>query len=98
MPGTQEILILVLIVMGIFFLPRLISKKSSEPVATRPVKKLSGRLRLAIFVSLLWPTSVALYWRPWDRDVLTFLYLAVLPVAALWGIGWVVVGYGKERK
>ena len=97
MPGTQEILILVVIIAAIFFLPRLMAKKPDGPVTLRPVKRLSGRMRLAIFVSILWPIALGLFLRPWQQGLILFLCVGILPVSLAWGIGWVVAGYRKDR-
>ena len=48
---------------------------------------------LALFTVLM-----AIHVKPWQGDVLPFLYFGVGPVALAWAFGWVVAGYrGKTR-
>ena len=97
MSGLTEILLIVVIVVGILFLPGLMSKKSEK--ATQRLDhllKISGWMRLAILASLLWPALVALYLKPWNNHWHIFLYVAVGPVVLTWGIFWVFSGFKKK--
>jgi hypothetical protein len=100
--GIQELLILVIIILAIFFLPRIMAKdqnqKASFPVLIAPVLRLSGRLRLAILISLLWLLLSAAYYQPWQASFLPFLYAGVGPLIAGWGTFWVILGFKKYRR
>jgi len=99
MSGIMEILLIIAIILGIFMLPRLMSRKPEQVRQCREGgPPLSGRMRFAILVSLLWPVLVALFLKPWNSHWVVFLYMAVGPVALIWGIYWVLSGYRRERK
>jgi len=99
--GIQEILVLVVIILAIFFLPRILSKqekkKSSKHLITRNISLISGRMRLAITSSLIWPLFVAGYLEPWKKDVLPFLYIGMGPVICGWSLRWILGGFRKNR-
>ena len=95
--GIQEILVLVIIILGIFFVPRMLNRRQ-ETVAFKPGVTLSGKMRLAISASIIWPALTAAYLKPWRSDWVTFLYLGFGPVIFGWIICWVVVGYRIRRK
>ena len=99
MSGIQEILVLVLIVLAIFFLPRIVSRASkSGKTAQRPfsmVRRLSVRMRFAVLASAVWPLGAALFFNPLSGRSVPFLYIGVVPVLLAWGIGWVVAGYRR---
>ena len=102
MSGIQEILVLIVIILGIFFLPRIInrgSKSVASPSRTLPqIGALSGRFRLAVVLSILWPAAAALYFEPWHRNISTFIVCGIGPVVLLWGAFWVLSGFKKTRK
>jgi hypothetical protein len=93
----QEILVLIVIVLAIFYLPRVIGRK---PVPAREIRRpdLTGRMRLAILVTLFWIAGAAFILKPWQDDALPFVYTGLAPVAALWGSTWVWFGYRKYRR
>jgi hypothetical protein len=101
MSGIQEILLLVAIVLGIIFLPKLTRRGGSYPPAPRLVRlnriKLTGKLRLAIAASVFWPLVVAAYFQPWHKDLVPFIYWGIGPVAVCWSLYWVSAGYRKNR-
>lgn len=90
----QEILLIILIVLALFYLPRLVSRRDGKG-AENVDAGLSGPLRLAIAASGAWPLLSALYFEPWDKDPLPFLYFGVGPVTAAWLCAWVLRGYKK---
>jgi hypothetical protein len=100
--GFQEILVIVLIVLAIIFVPRIrkppetASSASRRSAAIAPLVK--GRMRLAIFISLLWLGITAFFFQPWGVDLMRFLYLGLGPPALCWGIFWVIKGFQKERR
>ena len=96
--GIQEILVLVLIILGILFLPRILNRgQERQVVAARPVVVLNGRMRLAIAASVLWPALIAAFMQPWNQDLIPYLYLGFGPVAAVWLVYWVLTGFRKKR-
>ncbi len=99
MSGVMEILLIVAIVLGIFMLPRLMAKKPEGDLQPRDQGfRFTGRMRFAIMASLLWPAIVAFFLEPWEGDGPLFFYVAVGPVALLWGIYWVFSGFRKKRE
>lgn len=98
MSGVTEILLVIAIVLAIFFLPRLAGKKNVEKgYGHEQTLAVSGKMRIAILVSILWPAAIALILKPWDRALIQFLYLGIAPVVFFWGVGWVIVGYRKDK-
>ena len=98
MSGLSEILLLVVIVLVVFMLPRMLNKKSNG-TSPRPAGRfrLTGGMRLAILVSVIWPGLMALFLKPWNGNRLLFICLGVLPVALIWGISWVFIGFKKNK-
>ena len=95
--GIQEILVLVIIILGILFLPRILNRgQEKKPAVPRPAIVVSGKIRLAIAASVLWPAVMAAYIQPWEKDLFRYLYLGVGPVAFIWIIYWVVTGFRKK--
>lgn len=97
MTGIQEILVLILIILGIFYLPRLASRGRQVKNPT-PLSGLSGWTRLAIAASVFWPLLAAVYFQPWRKDLVLFIYLGVGPVVVGWVTGWVILGYQKGHR
>lgn len=97
MSGVQEILVLAVIVLIIFYLPRLRSKESAKKVGP-PLPPLSGRLRAAIAASAFWPLAAAAFLKPWRGEFWTFFYIGICPVLAAWAAAWVLTGYKKNRR
>ena len=97
--GIQEILLIILIVLAIFLIPRMIKPRPSpQPVRMRrPALPLSWTLRLAIVVSLLWPLGCALYFKPWQQALVPFATIGIGPVVVAWSLNWVVAGMKKRR-
>ena len=93
----QEILVLIVIALAIFYLPRVIGKQSTPArVVRRPA--LTGWMRLALLMTIFWIAGSAALLKPWQDDVMPFLYTGLAPVAALWGSTWVWFGYRKYRR
>jgi len=94
--GIQEILVLVIIILGILFLPRIFNRgQENSPAAPRPAIVVSGKMRLAIAASVLWPAVMAAFIQPWEKDLFRYLYLGVGPVALIWILYWVLTGFRK---
>ena len=96
MSGVNEILIVAAIVAGIFFVPRMLPAKRPAQVSRKPIS-LSGKLRLAIAISIVYPLAVAAYFQPWKKDLVFFLYVGIGPVALYWLMQWVFAGI-KDRR
>jgi hypothetical protein len=95
--GIQEILVLVAIILGILFLPRILSRgQEKEAVSPQPAMVLSGKVRMAIAASVLWPTAMAAFMQPWKNNLILFLYIGLGPVAVFWIIFWVFTGFHRR--
>ena len=95
--GVQEILVLVVIILGILFLPRILNRgPETRQAVPRPAIKISGKMRLAIAASVLWPAVIAAYLEPWKQDLSRYLYIGLGPVALIWIIFWVLTGFRKK--
>ena len=95
--GIQEILVLVAIILGILFLPRILSRgQEKQAVAPQSAAVLSGKTRLAIAASVLWPAAMAAFMQPWKDDLFPFLYIGLGPVAVGWIIFWVYTGFLRK--
>ena len=95
--GIQEILVLVIIVLAIFFLPRIMNRgQDKQPTEFKPVFVLSGKMRLAIAASVLWPAATAAFIQPWRESLILYLYIGFGPVAVIWIIYWVFTGFRRK--
>mgnify|MGYP007113004305 FL=1 len=109
----QEILVVAAIVLAIYFVPRLMGNKSSSSPqskqdarpenVTRPDVKiakisLTGRMRLAILLTLVWIIACAVYFRPWEGNRSLFILATLVPATVFWGAIWVWLGYKKHRR
>jgi hypothetical protein len=95
--GIQEILVLLIIVLGILFLPRILNRgQENRSAVPRPAIVISGKMRLAIAASVLWPAVMAAFMQPWTKDLIPYLYLGVGPVALIWITYWVSTGFRKK--
>ncbi len=96
--GIQEILVLLAIVLGLFFIPRMMKdKKQTQKIVPQKVE-ISGRMRLALVLTVLWPVTTALYLQPWQNDLRLFLIWGTGPVIFGWCIKWVFTGFKKTGK
>jgi len=93
----QEILVLIVIALAIFYLPRILGRKPVPVPESRP-PALTGWVRLAILVTVFWITGFAAFLRPWDGDNLLFFSVGLGPAAALWGAAWVWSGYKRYQR
>ena len=95
--GIQEILVLVIIILGILFVPRMLSRgNENRRVEARPSIALTGKMRLAIAASVIWPALVAAFMQPWKQDLIRYLYLGLGPVAVAWIVYWVITGFRRR--
>lgn len=96
MLGLQEILIISAIVLGAIFIPRMVTQKKPAPRIVRRRRKFSGKLRLSIAVSVVFPLVAAAFLKPWRNDPVTYLYLGVGPVLLCWLLYWVLLGFRRR--
>ena len=95
--GIQEILVLVIIILGILFLPRILNRGGGKrPAESKPAIALSGKMRMAIAGSVIWPALLAAFMLPWKKDPFLYLYVAIGPIAIIWIVYWVVIGFKKK--
>jgi hypothetical protein len=97
--GIQEILVIVIIFLGIFLIPRMVKPRPApqKEVLHRLAHTLSWPLRLALVLSILWPVACALYFKPWQQDAIRFAALGVGPVAVGWSLKWILAGMKNRR-
>ena len=103
MSGFQEILLILIIILAIFFIPRVMARHTGPPPPLRPAvrrlrRPMSGRLRLAILVSALWPLAALLYLRPWEGGWVRFAAIGGLPLVLCWGLYWVMAGFQSHSR
>lgn len=99
--GIQEILLLLLIVVALIMLPRILDRGragTASPGSQGVMRRISGRMRLAIVVSALWLLGAAVYFQPWRSELSAFFYYGLLPVGLLWGVIWVAGGYHARHR
>jgi len=94
---VQEVLLLIVIALAIFYLPRIFSRKPA-PVRSAPPPVLTGRIRLAILVTLCWLAGAAALLQPWEERSLPFLMIGLAPITVFWGAIWVWFGYRRYRR
>ena len=95
----QEFLIIIVIALVIFFLPRTMGRvPAPEPKSINILIALSGWMRLAILVTIFWIAGVAAFLPPWEGKTIEYLYVGLGPVVAVWGTVWVWFGYKKYRR
>jgi len=94
MSGFHEILLVAAILLGILFVPRMMSRKDVQ-TSTRPAIVISRNMRVAIAASVLYPAAIAAFLQPWQKDLILFLYVGVGPVLLGWLLYWVITGRKK---
>jgi len=98
--GIQEILLIVIIFLAIFFIPRITARNqdSTGPRALvfKTRLKLSGSNRLAVVISCIWPLLALGFFKPWQGGLLLFLYIGIGPVVAGWCFYWIFAGFRKS--
>ncbi len=93
--GLQEILIIVGVILGLIFIPRMTARNQPDRPPS-PKFRLSGKTRGAIAVSFIYLALATAYFQPWRGHLLTFTYAGLGPVILGWLIYWVFVGFKKE--
>ncbi len=99
MSGFSEILIIIAVLLAIIVLPKRMSKNNKSAAVKKKRRIwLSGWNRMAILISLLWLSFFSLYFKPWNHQLLMFIYIGIAPVAVYWGIYWTYLGFKKRGK
>jgi hypothetical protein len=102
MSGFQELLLIAIILLAIFLVPRMTARNKEQaplaPTIKRPPWQLSAWLRLAILASVIWLCGCLLYFRPWQGEYLGFAAVGGLPLVVAWGLRWVLAGYRTNRR
>lgn len=87
---------LVAIAVAVVCIPRM-TRRRRDVRSGHPGAPLSGKMRLAIAASVLWPALLAVSLKPWQEDIEMFLYLGFGPVVLGWLVYWVAAGFRKHR-
>ena len=97
--GFQEILLIGLIIVGIFILPRMIKPQPPPKKMTlrRPRPRLTRSLRLAVVISILWPVCWALTIKPWQQNGVLFAVVGLGPVVIGWSVKWILAGMKNKH-
>lgn len=97
--GIQEILLIAAILLGIFFIPRMLKPQppARKTGIHRPALQFSWKLRLALVISVLWPIACALHFKPWRQDAIPFAAIGIGPVLIAWSLKWVLAGMKNKR-
>lgn len=96
MSGFQEILAVAVILLLIVFLPRMRGHRREAADIRQPTLRMTGRLRVAIAASIFYPVLAAAIIRPWEGDLVRFLYVGIGPVVFAWLLYWVLMGFRKK--
>ncbi len=98
MLGLQEILIISAIVVGAILIPRMVNPQKPAPRIVRKERRrrLSGKLRLVIAASIVFPLAAAAFIQPWRKDPIAYLYIGVGPVLLFWLVYWVLLGFRRR--
>lgn len=100
--GIQELLLLIIIVLAIVLLPRMTAMGKSQarqsPLRHLALPDYTGRQRLAIVLSLLWPAAMVLCLSPWKHGWERFIIIGIGPLVLSWSTAWVIAGYKHRRK
>jgi len=96
MSGFQEILVILLVILGILFLPRRVSNRPKKSEAdAKP--RLTGKIRAGVAVSVVYLALTAAWFQPWQGDSVAFLYAGLGPVVLAGLAFWVYAGFKKNR-
>ncbi|KPJ75723.1 MAG: hypothetical protein AMJ54_14155 [Deltaproteobacteria bacterium SG8_13] len=99
--GLQELFVIALIIGCLFLLPRIMQRGRQDAAGSSTPVRLrwnpSRPLRFAVVLSVIWLLASIAFFQPWKADTIRFVYVGILPIAALWGVLWVAHGHGKRR-
>ncbi len=95
MSGIQEILVVLVVILILFYLPK--RTGGQQPKKRGGLSEaLSGKIRLALLISFVWLACTAYFLKPWQNKIFPFLYLGLGPVVMGWGVSWVIFGFRKH--
>ncbi len=98
MSGIQEVLLILLILLGLVVIPRMI-QRPRRIEARRPQSTLfTGKLRLAILATVAWMGLAAAYFQPWRNDWEGFVFAGAGLALLVWGAAWVIQGFRKRSR
>lgn len=93
MTGVSEILVLVLLITGILILPRFFKGEPDKKTSSaKMLKKLPAKIRLNIVLSLIYPIAMALYLKPWNGNLISYISYGIVPVILVWAVVWIIAG------
>ncbi len=95
MSGLQEILVIVVLVLLVFFIPRMLPRKSGAGNKSSGIE-MSGKMRMGLAASAVYLTIGSGILQPWKKDVALFVYAGIVPVAMGWLLVWVYRGIKKK--
>ena len=96
MTGISEILVLVLLIACILILPRLFKGETVKKASSsKKLKKLPAKFRFGIVLTLVYPIAMALYIKPWNENIISFISFGIIPVFLVWAIVWIIAGKKK---
>jgi len=80
--------------------PRLQPRPRPQPQPNNRVLtiNLTGRIRLAILITILWIAGCAALLKPWEGDKFLFFCITLGPILVFWGGVWVWFGYKKYKR
>ena len=82
--------------MAVIFLPRLRGQRQAGTRIQQPALQITGRLRLAIAASVIYPALAAAVLQPWKGDLVRFVYIGISPVVLAWLLYWVIKGFNSK--
>lgn len=95
MSGIQEILVVLVVILILFYLPQRTGGNRTQKTGGLS-GALSGKVRLALLISFVWLACTAYFLPPWEERIFPFLYLGIGPIVLGWGISWVFFGFRKH--
>jgi len=67
--------------------------KRTSPV--NKLKRLPVKIRFTIVLSLVYPIAMALYLKPWNGNLISYISYGIIPVFLIWGGAWILEGRKK---
>ena len=96
MTGISEILVLVLLIACILILPRMFKGEPAKKTSLSTKRKiLSAKIRFGIVLTLVYPMVAALYLKPWNESMISYISYGIIPVFLVWAIVWIMSGRKK---
>jgi fatty acid desaturase len=78
-------------------IPRLFKGEPDKKVSpSKKIKALPAKLRFSLVLTLAYPIVMALYFKPWENNLIIFLSFGIIPVFFLWALAWIAAG--KKNK